>query len=134
MLAFVSSLANQSDSLTVVHEKFLNYKTRLQESVDYKDFMELDNKVKMIEKELESGNSKYSSEEMNDVLSQLKNDRAAAKMWWIKLNQFAIMNTQKINDRESKIQNPTSIPGIYGAKTVNFNINAPKQIETKGSD
>ena len=54
-------------------------------------------------------------------------DKTAAKMWWAKLNQHVILSMQKVVDREIKVQETGKLPGIYGAKTINFNINQEKK-------
>ena len=125
MLNFLASLVEKDDDLTAVWERFHIYKARLQEALDYKDFIELENKIKEQE-------GKCYSREDRDKLDRLKMDKTAAKIWWSKLNQHVIESMRKINDRSSKTKDSGKIPGIYGAKTVNFNITTDnKQIEGK---
>lgn len=117
LIQFVSSLAEIDDSVSAVWEKFHIYKTRLQESVDYRDFLELKKKIDAMEKDSLS----YSKEE-HEKFERLKMDRNAAKLWWAKLNQQVIMSLQKVVDREVKHSEVTKLPGILSAKTINFNI------------
>lgn len=127
LIQFFVSLADKNDSLTSIWEKFHIYKARLQESVDYKDFIQLDNKIKSLEKEFESSKIKYSIEEQDEMIGKLKSDRMAAKLWWAKLNQYVVFSMQKIVDRETK-QVEGKPAGIY-AGTINFNI-PPREIGT----
>ena len=125
MLHFLVDLADKDDNLTAIWEKFLIYKARLQESADYKDFLELEKKIKEAEKTARTDSD-------FEKLEKLRMDKTAAKMWWHKLNQHAVQSMQKVRDRQVKVTGPAKLPGIYGAKTVNFNMTQPpKQLEDK---
>lgn len=129
MMQFLTSLAEKGDNLTAIWEKFHIYKARLQESLDYKDYVQLEKKVKQQEHELDSLNSAHSTPSdtsAKDKLDRLKMDKTAAKIWWIKLNAHVIESMRKVLDREAKTKETGKIPGIYGAKTINFNINQDK--------
>ena len=71
----------------------------------------------------EKGN--LSPEDIDDL--QMK--ETAAKIWWTKLNQQAILSTQKVVDRESKRDIGKKGAGIFSANTINFN--TVKQVEKK---
>ena len=131
MIEFLLSFADKSNSLTIIWEKFHIYKARLQEAHDYKDYVLIDKKIKLLEKELESGKSKYSDEELSKLMEDLKSDRMSAKIWWSKLNQYVVFSMQKINDRESKQSETPRLPGIQSSGTINFNIGKKevKQLE-----
>ena len=133
MINFLVSLADKNDSLTSIWEKFYIYKARLQESHDYKDFINLDKKIKLLEKELESEKNTYSDEELKENIDRLKSDRMAAKIWWAKLNQYVVFSMQKIVDRETKQNEMPRLAGIHSSGTINFNIEKKeiKQIEEK---
>ena len=92
----------------------------------------MDKKIKLLGKEFENNKSKYSDEELNEMIGKLKSDRMAAKLWWAKLNQYVVFSMQKIVDRESKQYEGAKPAGIY-AGTINFNIKQEekKQIEDK---
>lgn len=120
MIQFIVSLAEKDDSVTALWEKFLIYKLRIQEAEDYKDYMRLENEIKV---KLRKGGL---SPEQLDKLSM---DKTAAKIWWAKLNQHAIISTQKIVDREAKRDTGKKGAGIFSAKTINFN--QVKQVEKK---
>lgn len=119
MLNFLVSLAEGENSTSAVFEKFLIYKTRLQESADYKDFMNLQRQIKEREEELRKLGRKATEEEM-EALEQLRMNKAAAKMWWAKLNQYAVFTLQKVVDREQKKSEGVKQPGIFIAGNVNF--------------
>ena len=112
MLHFLTDLADKNDTLTAIWEKFHIYKARLQESADYKDFRQLEDKIKIMEKTAHS-------EEDYKELDTLRMNKTAAKMWWVKLNQHVIMSMQKIVDREVKASGVGKLPGIMNAKTIN---------------
>ncbi len=118
MIQFLVSLAEKDDSITAVWEKFLIYKLRIQESVDYKDYMRLENKIK---------ESRENKDKTPEEMENLKMDKTAAKLWWSKLNQQAINSAQKIVDREAKRDVGKKGAGIF-TKSINFNI---KQVEKK---
>ncbi len=120
MIQFVFSLAEKDDSITAVWEKFLIYKLRLQESEDYKDYMRLENEIKVA---IKKGGLN------EDELDKLSMDKTAAKLWWTKLNQHAIFSVQKIVDREAKKDIGKKGAGIFSAKTINFN--QVNQVEKK---
>ncbi len=120
MIQFLVSLAEKDDSITAVWEKFLIYKLRIQESVDYKDYMRLEKEIKEAKK-----NKNLTPEE----LDKLRMDKHGAKIWWSKLNQQAINSAQKIVDREAKRDTGKKGAGIFSAKTINFN--TVKEIEKK---
>ena len=125
MLHFLGGLSDKNDSLTAIWEKFHIYKARLQESVDYKDFLELRDKIKKDEKTTRSADD-------YEKLKELRMDHTAAKMWWAKLNQHVIQSMQKVLDREVKASGAVKLPGIQSTGTINFNINQEKkQIEDK---
>ena len=129
IIQFLVSLAEKGDGLTAIWEKFHIYKARLQESLDYKDYVQLEKKVKQQEHELDSLNSAHSTPSdtsAKDKLDRLKMDKTAAKIWWIKLNAHVIESMRKVLDREAKTKETGKIPGIYGAKTINFNISQEK--------
>ncbi len=127
MIEFLSSLGDGSDDLTVIWEKFHIYKARLQESADYKDFLELEKKIKKMESELDP-----SSQSQQTQLDNLRMDKTAAKIWWVKLNSHVIQSMQKIADRTAKSSSGAKSPGIFHAETINFNTNTEKkQIEEK---
>lgn len=135
MINFLSSLAEKKDTLTEVWEKFHIYKARLQESVDYADFIKLNKKVMQEEKTLKlmekKGMNKKELKDHMDVLDNLKMDRNAAKLWWARLNQHVITSMQRINDRESKSYTP-KLAGISSSETINFNLTKEiKQLEIK---
>mgnify|MGYP001606601605 FL=1 len=129
MIIFLSSLADKNSTLTEVWEKFHIYKARLQESVDYADFVNLTKKVKEFEKSIGA----YAFSEADEIaLEKLKMDRNAAKLWWARLNQHVITSMQKINDRESKQSDTPKLAGIHSSGTINFNITKEvKQLEGK---
>ena len=129
MLSFLSGLADKEGSLESIWEKFHLYKLRLQESADYKDLMQLNEKVRAMEEELNNPSGKYNKEDMADVMSQLKADRLSAKIWFAKMNQNVIFSLQKINDRKTKEKDTPRLPGIMSSGTINFNITP--QIEDK---
>ena len=140
MLEFVGSMAGKNDTFVSVLEKFLNYKVRLQESADYADFKQVETRIKILERELESNKSNYSNEQFMERLDRLRMDKNAAKMWWTKLNQYAGFSLMKIADRESKAHETPKLAGIHSSGTINFNIKAEspslanpekKQIEEK---
>ena len=120
MIQFIVSLAEKDDSVTALWEKFLIYKLRIQEAEDYKDYMRLENEIKVALK-----NKNLSPDE----LDKLSMDRHAAKIWWSKLNQNAIVSCQKIVDREAKRDTGKKGAGIFSANTINFN--TVKKIEDK---
>ena len=127
MILFLSSLAKKNSTLTEVWEKFYVYKARLQESVDYADFVNLNKKVREREQELEK--RKYSEFDY-ELLDRLKMDRNAAKLWWARLHQHVTSSMQKINDREAKQSDTPRLAGIHSSGTINFNITKEiKQIE-----
>ena len=119
MILFLSSLAKKNSTLTEVWEKFHVYKARLQESVDYADFVNLTKKVKEFEKEVTNS---IPSDSQLEMLDRLKMDRNAAKLWWARLNQHVITSMQKINDREAKQSDTPKLAGIHSSGTINFNI------------
>src|SRR3990167_7485691 len=86
MINFLVSLADKNDSLTSIWEKFYIYKARLQESSDYKDFINLDKKIKLLEKEVEIWKGSSFPEELQEKIDRIKSDRMAAKIWWAKLH------------------------------------------------
>ena len=118
LIQFVLSLAEKDDSASALWEKFHIYKARIQESEDYKDFLRL-------EREIKEKKGTMSAKE----LEQLKMNKTAAKMWWVRLNDQVVKSLSKIADRESKTKEGGKLPGIMSAKTINFNVN-PK-IEDK---
>lgn len=125
MLHFLGDLAEKGDNLTAIWEKFHIYKARLQESIDYKDFKQLQEKIKELEK-------KPKSEENLEELEKLRMDKTAAKIWWTKLNEHVIRSMQKVVDRKVKAAGPVRLPGIMSANTINFNtVTEKKQIEKK---
>lgn len=136
MISFLSSLANKNSTLTEVWEKFHVYKARLQESVDYADFVKLNREVRTLEDFFrtlkEEGLNQGDIEKQADILERLKMDRNAAKLWWARLNQHVISSMQKINDRESKQSDTPKLAGINSSGTINFNITKEiKQIGEK---
>ena len=120
MIQFLISLASKDDSVEAVWEKFLIYKLRIEESNDYADYLRLKNEIK------EAKASGGLSEEQIGELSMKEN---AAKFWWQKLSQHAIMSLQKVNDRIAKKEVGKKGAGIFSANTINFN--TVKQIEDK---
>ena len=132
MINFLVSLADKNDSLTSIWEKFYIYKARLQESSDYKDFINLDKKIKLLEKEVEIWKGSSFPEELQEKIDRIKSDRMAAKIWWAKLNQYVVFSMQKIVDRETKQNERLRLAGIHSSGTINFNIKQEaKQIEEK---
>ena len=138
MLQFLTSLAPGGSDLHIIHERFLIYKSRLQEAADYKDYMELQEKVTAMEKQLHIDYDVANNEvklpvlqpEAMEALEKLQADRNSSKLWWVKLHQFAIFALQKVNDREAKGKDAGKLPGIY-ARNVNF-FSAKPLIEDKG--
>ena len=129
VIQFLSTLAEKNDTLTAVWEKFHIYKARLQESVDYADFINLQKEIKEREKELKKG---LFTEADYELLDKLKMDRNAAKLWWARLNQHVIQSMQKVVDREAKKSETPKLAGIHSSGTINFNITKEiKQLEEK---
>ena len=136
MIQFLSSLADKNSTLTEVWEKFHVYKARLQESVDYADFIKLNKEVRELENFFrtlkDEGLNEEEIQKQGDILERLKMDRNAAKLWWARLNQHVISSMQKINDREAKQSDTPKLAGIHSSGTINFNITKEvKQIEEK---
>lgn len=136
MINFLSSLAEKNSTLTEVWEKFHVYKARLQESVDYADFINLQKEIREKEKFFETlrneGLDENEIQKQGDILERLRMDRNAAKLWWARLNQHVITSMQKINDREAKQSDTPRLAGIQSSGTINFNIkNEIKQLEEK---
>mgnify|MGYP001594700346 CR=1 FL=1 len=134
MIQFISSLADKNSTLTEVWEKFHVYKARLQESVDYADFIKLSKEVRELENFFrtlkDEGLSEEEIQKQGDILERLRMDRNAAKLWWARLNQHVITSMQKINDREAKQSDTPKLAGIHSSGTINFNITKEvKQIE-----
>lgn len=136
MLHFLGSLAGKDGTTSSIMENFLIYKTRLQESEDYKEFWKLKTKVESLELELKHALRIGDKEEIKSKsyeYESAKMDFNAAKVWWSKMNQNALFAIQKMRDREVKVQAPPQLPGIHGAKTVNFislqNTDQIKQLE-----
>ena len=123
MINFLLSLADKNDTSSGAWEKFHIYKARLQESEDYKDYMQQIEKVKIQE---EYFIKNPPSEKEQESFSQLKMNKASAKIWWMRLNQHVIMSLQRVVDRESKQKTSEMPKGIYVGK-LNFNINEPLQ-------
>src|SRR3990167_5021040 len=129
MIQFLLTFADKSNSLTAIWEKFYNYKIRLQESIDYRDYIELNKKIREMESDLKSAGW---SEKQIEEMQRLKSDRMAAKIWWAKLHQYASFTMQKIVDRETKQNEMPRLAGIHSSGTINFNIKQEaKQIEDK---
>ena len=129
MIQFLLTFADKSNSLTAIWEKFYNYKIRLQESIDYRDYIELNKKIREMESDLKSAGW---SEKQIEEMQRLKSDRMAAKIWWAKLHQYASFTMQKIVDRETKQNEMPRLAGIHSSGTINFNIKQEaKQIEEK---
>src|SRR3990167_3096890 len=128
MIQFLLTFADKSNSLTAIWEKFYNYKIRLQESIDYRDYIELNKKIREMEADLKSAG--WTGEDI-DKMERLKSDRMAAKIWWAKLHQYASFTMQKIVDRETKQNEMPRLAGIHSSGTINFNIKQEerKQIE-----
>ena len=125
MLHFLTDLADKGDNLTAIWEKFLIYKTRLQESLDYRDFVELEEQIRKDEK-------KARTEQEYQDLEKLRMNKTAAKLWWHKLNQHAVQSMQKVMDRQAKSSGAARLPGIQSTGTINFNMGEPKkQLENK---
>jgi len=126
MLHFLLSLADKECSTSAVWEKFHIYKARLQESADYKDYLELQEQIKVLE------SSPVTTESEHAQLEELKYKRNSAKIWWSKMNAHVILSLQKVVDREQKERSGKKMPSIFGAKTINFNITKEevKQINT----
>lgn len=123
MILFITSLAEKGDSITAIWEKFLIYKLRIQESIDYKDYMLLKKKIHDVIKD---------GSLSEDALDKLQMDKTAAKIWWSKLNEHAITSTQKIVDREIKKDIGKKGAGIYSAHTINFGqVIQQNQVENK---
>ncbi len=121
VIEFLSSLADKTGELNSVWENFHIYKARLQEMDDYKDFKRLEKEIRELENSSDT-----------DKLDKLMMKKDSAKIWWVKLNTHVIQSMQKIADRSTKSSGGEKLPGIYGAKTVNFNItNENKKIEHK---
>ncbi len=125
MLHFLSDLAEKGDSLTAIWEKFHIYKARVQEAVDYKDFRQLEEKIKILEKTAKSDKD-------FEELDKLRMNKTAAKMWWAKFNTHVIQSMQKVVDRQVKATGTAKLPGIMKAETINFNVvPEKKQVEDK---
>ncbi len=127
MLHFLVDLADKGDNLTAIWEKYHIYKARVQEAVDYKDFQQLEVKIKGLEE-----NAK--DEVDFEKLRELRSKRLAAKLWWSKLNAHVIQSMQKVVDRQVKSSGTARIPGIHSSGTINFNIEADKKKLTENKD
>ena len=119
MIQFLTGLASKGDSLTEVWEKFLLYKVRLEESLNYKDYRDLESKIQEQEKHAYAQDYNL-SEEDQDKLNRLKMDRNAAKLWWTRINRDAIQGLQKVADRTVKKNEGGRRPGIHSTGTINF--------------
>lgn len=106
MIDFFMNLGEEGDSINEIIEKFHIYKARIQEAIDYKDFIKLDMKIKGIE----SGEIKNKRSE--DIID-LRMDRTASKLWWFKLNTHIVQSLNKISERKIKKDSKKELPGIY---------------------
>ena len=125
MISFLVSLADKNDTLISIWEKFHIYKARLQESEDFKDFKQLEERIRQKEKTL--ARNGFNEEEV-EQLNNLRMDKTAAKLWWMKLNQHVIQSMQKVVDREAEAKGAVRLPGIQSTGTINFNIIPEKKL------
>ncbi len=131
MTEFLFSLVETGDTASALWEKYHIYIARLEVSKDYQDYKRLQRKIALMEKALKNCKEEEGSEQLSRKLDDLKMDKNAAKLWWVKLNQHVVLSLQKVVDREVKDKGSGRMPGILSAKTINFNLGDSKKIEDK---
>lgn len=116
---FILGFAENEDSISAVWEKFALYVSRIQSLEDYKKYIELKNKIELMEAEGESIKKRRYYEMKKEML----------RSWWERLNDAVRKGYARIADREARTKDSGNIAGIMNAKVINFNMN--KQIEEK---
>ena len=115
---FLLSLATEDDSINSLWEKFSLYVARLQSLDDYQEYISFSSNLKKKLKSMEPS-EKFNAELKLNTL----------RLWWERLNDTVRKGYGKIADREGRLKEGKSIPGIMNAKTINFNISNEKKEE-----
>ena len=117
---FILSFAEEDDSVNTMWEKFSLYIARLQSLNDYKEFLNLRDKIN----ELKTSGDMDSKKEMQYDI-QLN----TLRLWWERLNDSVRKGYGMIADRESKEKSGSKVAGILSANTINFNLTNEKKEE-----
>lgn len=125
-LDFILSLAEADDSVSAMWEKFSLYVARLQSSEDYKEYIQLCDKVTMMKAE----NIPYKDRAEYEI------QKETLRLWWERLNDSIRKGYGRIVDREKKSDNVLTIEHHIPLSQIHQLMNTAKttQLENKGDE
>jgi hypothetical protein len=117
---FILGFAEENDSISAIWEKFALYVGRIQSLDDYKRYIEMQDRIALLEQDGAS----------NRTINNLETKKDILRILWERMNDAVRKGYARIADREARSKDSKSnVPGIMNAKVINFNMN--KEIEQK---